>query len=88
MSTADGGRLASVSSGQPATTPSRDYLDGLADGQADKDPDPERLAYGWNRLNDYERGYVDAGHRLRSQPDRHHGPHGDGSEDKDRDAPP
>ena len=41
--------------------PTQDYLDGLADGRADRDPDPERLAYGWNRMNDYERGYVAAG---------------------------
>jgi hypothetical protein len=40
---------------------SQDYRDGLADGLADKDPDPGRLAYGWNRMNDYERGYVAAG---------------------------
>lgn len=45
----------------PSTTTSQDYLDGLADGLADKDPDSERLAYGWTRLNDYERGYIDAG---------------------------
>ncbi len=41
--------------------PTQDYLDGLADGRADKDPDPERLAYGCNRMNDYERGYIDSG---------------------------
>ena len=41
--------------------PTQDYLDGYADGRADKDPDSERLAYGWNRMNDYERGYVAAG---------------------------
>lgn len=45
----------------PITTTSQDYLDGLADGQAGKDPDSDRLAYGWNRLNDYERGYIDSG---------------------------
>ena len=39
----------------------QDYLDGWADGKADKDPDSERLAYGWNRMNDYERGYVASG---------------------------
>jgi hypothetical protein len=40
---------------------SQDYLDGLADGRAGKDPSFERLALGWNRMNDYERGYVAAG---------------------------
>lgn len=44
-----------------AQQPTQDYLDGLADGRADKDPDSERLAYGWNRMNDYEKGYVAAG---------------------------
>jgi hypothetical protein len=39
----------------------QDYEDGMADGLADRDPDSDRLAYGANRLNDYERGYVDSG---------------------------
>lgn len=40
----------------------QDYLDGWDDGKADRDPDPDRLAYGWSRCNDYERGYIDAGY--------------------------
>jgi hypothetical protein len=39
----------------------QDYADGMADGLAGKPPDPDRLAYGANRLNDYERGYIDSG---------------------------
>ena len=50
-----------VQAAKQQTEASQDYLDGWADGQAGKDPDPERLAYGWNRMNDYERGYVAAG---------------------------
>lgn len=38
------------------------YMQGWADGKADKDPDPDELAYGSDRLNSYERGYIDSGH--------------------------
>ena len=38
------------------------YLQGWADGKADRDPDPRELAYGSDRLNSYERGYIDSGH--------------------------
>jgi hypothetical protein len=44
-----------------ATVISQDYLDGWADGEAGRDPAFDRLALGWNHLNDYERGYVDSG---------------------------
>ena len=37
------------------------YDAGMADGTAGRDPDTDRLALGANRLNDYERGYIDAG---------------------------
>lgn len=39
----------------------RDYADGMADGLAGRDPEFERLALGANRLNAYERGYIDSG---------------------------
>jgi len=39
----------------------QDYADGLADGLAGRDPDPSRIAYGADRLNAYERGYIDSG---------------------------
>lgn len=42
----------------------QDYDDGMTDGLADKPPDFERLALGANRLNDYERGYIDSGKDL------------------------
>ena len=35
---------------------------GWTDGKADRDPDSSELAYGSDRLNAYERGYVDSGH--------------------------
>lgn len=38
-----------------------DYADGMADGLADRDPQLDRLALGANRLNAYERGYIDSG---------------------------
>lgn len=41
----------------------------MADGLADRDPDFNRLALGSNRLNDYERGYLDSRDRA---PDRTH----------------
>ena len=41
--------------------PSGGGLLGWADGRADRTPDPARLAYGMNRVNDYERGYIDSG---------------------------
>lgn len=52
--------------GEPSKA-DRDYQDGYADGMADRDPDPERLAYGANRCNNYERGYIDSG----KQEERH-----------------
>ena len=39
----------------------QDYDDGWADGIAGLDPQTDRLALGANRLNDYERGYIDSG---------------------------
>lgn len=39
----------------------QDYADGWARGMAGLDPELERLALGANRLNDYERGYIDSG---------------------------
>lgn len=48
----------------------RAYLDGWADGKADNDPAPDRLALGANRLNDYERGYADSGHLPEPSPAR------------------
>ena len=36
------------------------YRDGWDDGMAGRDPDPDRLAYGSDRLNAYERGYIDS----------------------------
>lgn len=39
----------------------KDYDEGMSDGLADLDPNSDRLAYGANRLNDYERGYIDSG---------------------------
>jgi hypothetical protein len=44
------------------------YLEGLADGEAGQDPNPERLAYGANRCNDYERGYIDSGRPVPADP--------------------
>lgn len=38
------------------------YRQGWADGKAGRDPDPGELAYGSDRLNAYERGYIDSGH--------------------------
>jgi len=38
------------------------YRQGWEDGKADRDPDSRELAYGSDRLNAYERGYVDSGH--------------------------
>ena len=38
-----------------------DYADGMADGLEGRDPQFERLALGANRLNAYERGYIDSG---------------------------
>ena len=38
------------------------YLQGWTDGRADLPPDPAELAYGSDRLNSYERGYIDSGH--------------------------
>lgn len=52
----------------------RDYEDGMADGLADRDPDGDRLAYGANRLNDYERGYVDSGNAAGPPPAMDSGP--------------
>lgn len=43
------------------TMSQQDYDEGMADGLAGRDPDSERLAYGSNHLNDYERGYIDSG---------------------------
>lgn len=37
------------------------YRLGWEHGRADRDPDPAMLAYGADRLNDYERGYIDSG---------------------------
>jgi len=45
-----------------------DYMRGWEDGKADRDPDPDRLAGGANRCNDYERGYIDSGHIEEPQP--------------------
>lgn len=39
----------------------QDYMDGWNDGKADKPPNPDRLAYGANSCNQYERGYIDSG---------------------------
>ena len=47
----------------------QDYRDGYRDGKADKDPASDRLAYGANRLNDYERGYIDAGNPATAVPE-------------------
>ena len=38
-----------------------DYARGWQDGKADRDPDPRYVAYGANRCNDYETGYIDSG---------------------------
>ena len=38
------------------------YRQGWEDGKADRDPDSRELAYGSDRLNAYERGYIDSGH--------------------------
>ena len=38
-----------------------DYARGWQDGKAGRDPDPSKLAYGANRCNDYEIGYIDSG---------------------------
>jgi hypothetical protein len=38
------------------------YMRGWDDGKADRDPDFESLNLGKDRLNDYERGYIDSGH--------------------------
>jgi hypothetical protein len=38
------------------------YRQGWADGKAGRDPDSRELAYGSDRLNSYERGYIDSGH--------------------------
>lgn len=38
------------------------YRQGWADGKAGRDPDSRELAYGGDRLNAYERGYIDSGH--------------------------
>lgn len=38
------------------------YRQGWADGKADRDPDSRELAYGSDRLNSYERGYIDSSH--------------------------
>ena len=46
---------------------SDNYKRGWADGMAGKDPDFESLALGANRLNDYERGYIDSGRAERGQ---------------------
>lgn len=43
----------------------QDYADGMADGLADLPPNVERLALGANRLNAYERGYIDSGDAKR-----------------------
>lgn len=42
----------------------QDYADGMADGLADRDPQFDRLALGANRLNAYERGYIDSGQAV------------------------
>jgi hypothetical protein len=39
----------------------QDYADGWEDGMAGYSPNFWRLALGANRLNDYERGYIDSG---------------------------
>jgi hypothetical protein len=38
-----------------------DYADGMTDGLGGRGPDFARLALGANRLNAYERGYIDSG---------------------------
>lgn len=38
------------------------YMQGWADGKAGKDPDSAELAYGADRCNAYERGYIDSGY--------------------------
>ena len=38
------------------------YRQGWADGKADRDPDSRELAYGRDRLNSYECGYIDSGY--------------------------
>ena len=50
---------------------SQDYLDGWADGEAEKDPDIDRMWLGANQLNDYERGYVDSGISTAAIPNRY-----------------
>lgn len=40
-----------------------DYARGWQDGKADRDPDPHYVAYGADRCNDYEIGYIDSGRR-------------------------
>lgn len=55
----------------------QDYEDGMADGLADRDPDPKRLALGADRLNDYERGYVDSGDPFRGMSDSGDGAYAD-----------
>ncbi len=40
------------------------YWDGYDQGAADRAPDVERMALGANRLNSYERGYIDSGHAV------------------------
>lgn len=60
----------------PHTYPNVDHSDnyklGYADGLADADPNPDKLNYGGNRLNDYERGYIDAGRILYPTRDTSH----------------
>lgn len=38
------------------------YLQGWTDGKAGRAPDFGELALGSDRLNSYERGYIDSGH--------------------------
>jgi hypothetical protein len=41
---------------------------GWEDGKAGRDPDHDQLALGSDRLNSYERGYIDSGFLKEPQP--------------------